>query len=299
MAPIGLVPMPRFEGLAFMEESRKALGRLSNQGRNVTGLGDFSLTCFGVGDGWPCADRNHSSFLYRFGNTSFLVDAGDGVSSGFKRSGLSYDLLDRILLTHLHCDHMGGLFMFLQGLWLEQRSRDLPLHLPGDGIVPIRTLLDTACIFEELSGFKLPMSALELGRTIEAGPVRITPHPSTHLEALKRSYQGRYPQRFEAFTFLMETEAGRVAHSGDVGGVDDLLPLLEKPLDLLVCELAHFRPEDLYALLRTRSIRKVVFMHVGRHHWENLASTRQQAEAALPGVKVEFAREGAVIRLAD
>ena len=38
-----------------------------------------SLTCLGVGDGLPCADRHHAAFLYRFGHTSILVDCGKPV----------------------------------------------------------------------------------------------------------------------------------------------------------------------------------------------------------------------------
>ena len=83
------------------------------------------LTCFGVGDGWPCADRGHSSFLYELGQTTWLVDCGEPLSRSYKLSGRSYDQIDRILVSHLHCDHIGGFFMFMQGLWLERRRKAL------------------------------------------------------------------------------------------------------------------------------------------------------------------------------
>ena len=41
---------------------------------------EFSLTCFGVGDGLPCGDRNHSSYLYRIGGRTLLIDCGESVS---------------------------------------------------------------------------------------------------------------------------------------------------------------------------------------------------------------------------
>ena len=74
----------------------------------------YSVTCFGVGDGMPCPDRNHSSFLYRFGNTSLLLDCGEPVDSRFKAARLSYDLIDSIVLSHLHADHIGGFLMLVQ-----------------------------------------------------------------------------------------------------------------------------------------------------------------------------------------
>src|SRR3954453_7954289 len=104
-------------------------------------MAKFFLKCFGVGDGWPCADRNHSSFLYRFGQTSFLVDCGEPLSRSYQAAGLSYDAFDRIFISHLHSDHTAGFFMFLQGLWLERRTKDLPVHMPVDGIKPFQQML--------------------------------------------------------------------------------------------------------------------------------------------------------------
>src|ERR1051325_11930468 len=45
--------------------------------RQPDGMAEFSLTCFGVGDGWPCADRKHAAFLYRFGHATILIDCGE------------------------------------------------------------------------------------------------------------------------------------------------------------------------------------------------------------------------------
>src|SRR5262249_36163816 len=113
----------------------------------------FSLTCFGIGDGWPCADRNHASYLYRFGRTSLLIDCGEPADRSFKSTGLSYDAIDAIFISHLHADHVGGFFMLMQGFWLEGRRKDLPVYLPGGGIRPVREMLRTCMIFDELLNF--------------------------------------------------------------------------------------------------------------------------------------------------
>ena len=81
----------------------------------------FSLTCLGVGDGWPCADRRHAAFLYRFGKTTLLVDCGEPVDASLRAHGVKPDAVDRILISHLHSDHIGGFFMLMQGFWLEGR----------------------------------------------------------------------------------------------------------------------------------------------------------------------------------
>src|SRR5882672_8610337 len=96
---------------------------LPGPGFGLNYMGKLTLRCFGVGDGWPCADRKHASFLYRFDKVSILVDCGEPISSSYKASGLSYDAIDRIFISHLHFDHIAGFFMLMQGFWLERRQK--------------------------------------------------------------------------------------------------------------------------------------------------------------------------------
>jgi len=172
-------------------------------------MGKFALKCFGVGDGWPCADRKHASFLYRFDKVSILVDCGEPISGSYKASGLSYDEIDRSFISHLHADHMAGFLMLMQGFWLERRKKDLPVHLPGDGIKPLGQMLKAGMVFEELLQFRLRLAALRAGKPVVTGNVRVTPHRSTHLERLRQVFQKKYPLKFDAFCFLIE--AGRLA----------------------------------------------------------------------------------------
>jgi ribonuclease BN (tRNA processing enzyme) len=251
----------------------------------------FSLKCFGIGDGWPCPDRNHSAFLYRFGRVTLLLDCGEPISGEYKASGLSYDAVDRIFISHLHCDHIGGFFMLMQGFWLEQRQKDLVVHMPRDGIQPVRQLLDASCIFDELMAFRMEFKALQAGEPVVTHNVRVTPYPTTHLESLRKSFQRQYPQDFAAFSFLMESDRLRIGHSADIGAPEDLAPLLSGPLDLLVCELAHFRPEDLFNYLRGRDIKRIIFTHLGRRLWENIEETRALASRMLPDIPFVFAHD--------
>ena len=257
----------------------------------------FSLTCFGVGDGWPCADRTHAAFLYRFGKAAILIDCGEPVSCSYKASGLDYDTIDRIFISHLHSDHIAGFFMLMQGFWLEQRQKDLPVHLPADGIKPLRQMLDAVFLFDELLAFRLLFEPLQAGEPVVTHNVRITPFRSSHLDSLRASFQQKYPQDFASYCFLLESDRLRIGHSADIGKPEDLAPLLEKPLDLLVCELAHFKPQDLFRYLNGRDIKRIVFMHVGRRYWDDLEETRLLAAKMLPDIPFSFAHDGEGITL--
>jgi ribonuclease Z len=255
----------------------------------------FSLRCFGVGDGTACADRNHSAYLYSFGPTTLLLDCGEPISRSFKASGLSYELIDRIFVSHLHADHIGGLFMLLQGYWLEKRRKDLHIHLPADSVGPVRQMLRACFLFDELLPFRLSFSPLSSGQAIVEGDVRITPFPTTHLQHLRKSFQSKYPGDYAAYCFLLETPQCRIGHSADLGSPMDLEPLLAKPLDLLVCEVAHFEPRDLFTYLQGRQIQRIAFTHVARYYWERLEETSRLAHELLPGVALSFARDLEII----
>ncbi len=255
------------------------------------------LKCFGVGDGMACADRNHSSYLYGLGHATVLIDCGEPVSRSFQALRLDCNAIDRVFLSHLHSDHVGGFFMLLQGFWLGQRKKPLRVHLPADGITPLRQMLTAAYLFEELFKFELIFEPLQEGRAVKVGEAKVTPYRTTHLDRLRRAFQAKYPGDYAAYAFLIESDGLRIAHSADLGAVEDLDPLLAGSLDLLVCELSHFTPRRLFGYLRNRDIRQTVFTHLGRRYWEDLAETRRLARALLPGVKHCFARDQEVIRL--
>ena len=252
----------------------------------------------GVADGWPSADRSHASFIYRLGRATLLVDCGESISRHFKSTGWDYNLIDRILISHLHLDHVGGLFMFLQGLWLERRSKHLPIHLPAEGLAPVQRMLRAGYLFQELLGFRLRFVPLRSRRPIAAAPgLRVTPFPTTHLCGFRRAFRKRYRTPFEAFSFLIESGRRRIVHSGDLGRVEDLAPLLERTVDVLVCEGAHVGLEELGRFLRDRQVKRLVLVHLPEAMWRDASRTRDRAAQALGDVPFTIATEGEEIAL--
>ncbi len=57
-------------------------------------------------------------------------------------------------------------------------------------------------------------------------------------------------------------EERRFVYSGDLGSPSDLNEVLKTPLDLLVCELSHFTPEELVGRLRGARISTLCLTHV-------------------------------------
>lgn len=251
-----------------------------------------SVVCFGTGDGAPCDDRNHASFLYQLDKTTILVDCGESVDRSYKSRGMSYDQIDAIFLSHLHSDHVGGFFMFMQGMWLERRRRPLKVYLPGKAIKSLRQMLDTVFLFDEALPFRLKLLPLESGQPIRVREVRITPFQTTHLERTRRQFGNKYRVDFSAYCFLIEHRKLRIAHSADLGRSQDLEPLLANRLDLLVCELSHFTPQEICSYLRNRPIEQIAFVHIGRAYRQNLTALRQFVKKQIPTIRCLFPNDG-------
>jgi phosphoribosyl 1,2-cyclic phosphodiesterase len=252
----------------------------------------ISLTCLGTGDGVPIAGRNHSAYLYTFGDTTLLVDCGEPISSSYKASGLDYNLIDAIFISHLHSDHFSGFFMLIQSFWLEHRQKPLTVYLPTDAIAPIRQMLNTAFLFAEMLPFSMTFVPLKPLGSIAVGPVKVTPCPTSHLERTRKSLQAKYPGEYIAYSFLFEAVHLRLVHSADIGAPEDLDLLLSQQTDFLLCEMAHATPETILGYLAGKPISRILLTHVARHEWERLPELQQTAYRILAGKNYSFARDG-------
>jgi ribonuclease BN (tRNA processing enzyme) len=177
---------------------------------------------------------------------------------------------------------------FMQGLWLEGRRKKLRVYMPRGAISPLKTMLQTTFIFEELLGFRLEFVPLIERETISIKDTRLTPFSTSHLDHFRSQFQKKYAGDFSAFCFLLERKKVRVGHSADLGKPEDLEPLFDKPLDLLVCELAHFTPEQILTYLKGKPVKRIAFVHVGESYRKDLPAIRRLAAKMLPGVEVSF-----------
>lgn len=255
------------------------------------------VICLGTGDGWPCADRNHSSYLYELAGTSLLIDCGESVVRSLTARRYDWNRLDAIVLSHAHADHIGGLPMLLQALWLEGRTRPMRIHLPGALIAPLRTMLRHGYLFDELFRFRLSFVPLGTRQRFRVGGLHITPHPTSHLDGFRRVFKRKHRVGFEAFSFLIESNGRRIVHSADLGSPADLLPLLAAPADLVVSELAHFEPDALFATLSGRTIKRLAFIHLARAVRSRLATVKRLARRSLPETSCCFPDDGDEIAL--
>lgn len=245
------------------------------------------LTFLGTGGGWPDGERTCSSLLLETGGRRFLLDAGEPCSHRLKAAGVAFDSIDAVLISHGHSDHVSGLPMFIQGSWLESRTRPLPIYLPAELIEPLKTWLDTVYLPASILGFPIRYHAWESLRgqpvLLDEGRLRVTTARTTHLDGLRNLINPTALDRFHAHSIAFEWlgTGKRIVYSADLGKPDDLNLLLSRPCELLVCELAHFTPEALFTYLRDKPIRRLCLTHFSLDLDSRLDEVRQIATKML------------------
>ena len=257
------------------------------------------LTFLGTGCGLPMADRYHSSLLLEADGRRWLLDAGEPCSHRLKAMGVPFSSLDAVFISHGHSDHLSGLPMVIQGAWLEGRTRPLPVYLPAELIAPLRGWLEAVYLPDKLIGFTVEFFAWEelpgQAVNLDQGRLRVSVHPTSHLDGLRKLIDPAARDRFLAYSLAFDWPAGgkRFVYSADLGAPQDLEAILQAPCGLLVCEMSHFTPEELYAFLRDKLVGRLCLTHLTAEYGAQPARLCALGAEMLPAMgEVRAMRDG-------
>jgi len=78
----------------------------------------------------PTPKRNHTAMLLTYKNENILIDCGEGTQRQFKIANLSANKITKLLITHLHGDHVLGIPGLFQTLAMNDYQKVLEIYGP-------------------------------------------------------------------------------------------------------------------------------------------------------------------------
>jgi ribonuclease BN (tRNA processing enzyme) len=262
------------------------------------------ITVLGKSPAWQDAGGACSGYLIQDGETSVLLDCGNGVF-GKLRQHLDYTELDGALITHLHADHMLDLVPYSYALTYAPRQQPVPVPpWPGTD-APARPELQAPPgardVFRRLAG---SWGAEDL---IEAA------FDLTEYDPARKARLGSFEFRFREVPHFVTTYAvdvrsradrSRFTFSADCSPNEALLEIAGDT-DLLLIEATlprpertgvrgHLTPKEAGEHAAAAGAKRVVLTHIS----DELDATwaRKQAESAYSG-PVDVAADGSVFEV--
>ena len=125
---------------------------------------NFTLNVLGTASALPTTERHPSAQVLDVRGRLFMIDCGEGAQMQMRKAGLSFLKIEHICLSHIHGDHIFGLFGLLSTMAMLGRSSQLNIYAPRN----FRPVLDSFLatfgegILFEINYVPLSMDAPEL-----------------------------------------------------------------------------------------------------------------------------------------
>lgn len=241
----------------------------------------------------PSADRSQPAHLLRWGDETILVDVGDGATHQLAKAGIMPGEVDAVLISHLHFDHVGGLFALLGTRHQASLAGTSPLVVYGPP--------GTRAMVDNLLGAFQPATALTImappryevrelidRSSVSIGGVTVTVAANSHYDLWPDAVA-----RPVSLSYRFDTPGRSIVYTGDTGPSRNL-EALALDADLLVSEIMdveralepirngaaelsakdeayirdhftkqHLVPEEVGKLAATAKVKSLVLTHFG------------------------------------
>ena len=91
---------------------------------------NFELKIMGTASAMPISDRNPSAQVLSVHGRLFLIDCAEGTQQQIRRAHLSFLKIEAVFITHIHGDHVFGLFGLLSTMAMYGRTAPLYIYGP-------------------------------------------------------------------------------------------------------------------------------------------------------------------------
>lgn len=305
----------------------------------------FEIVFLGTSASAPSARRNLPGQVIKHDEHRFLVDCGEGTQRQILQSGIGFKRLNRILITHSHLDHILGLAGLLSTFLRWESIDELEIFAGKYALERIQDLLFGVVLRGAQPPMPIHMRPINSGVFFEAEDFSISAFPVSHRgpDCLGFVFEekGRRPflaEKAEALAIpqgpwrrnlveglavtlpdgrVIEPEqvlgdfkpGTRLVHIGDVGRLDELLPVcqgadglvmeatyMEQEADM-ARQFAHTTARQAAEFAARANVRQLILTHISRRYREK--DVQQEAQLYFPNVVVARDFDTFQIKAAD
>lgn len=283
----------------------------------------ITLTFLGTSNAVPTPKRNHTAMLLTYKNENILIDCGEGTQRQFKFAKLSANKITRLLLTHMHGDHVLGIPGLFQTLKMNDYSKVLEIYGPRgterfiDGLeqlfkIKIKTQVkEVFSKFVESDDFYIEASAMKHDSPCNAysfviknkyrlDPTKLKKLKLPNSPLLKQLAEGKdivyeskkikasdvsYHEKGRKITFILDTT------------INDAAIELAKDSDILVCEASfsnqesqlaqermHLTAEQAATIAKKANVKQLILTHISQRYEHNPKIILEEAKKVFKNV---------------
>lgn len=243
----------------------------------------MKITFLGTSHGY--AEKGHftSGNLIEIPGASYIIDAGAPLESLLVNLDKDPRDVRGIFITHMHADHIGNLHSLTEPFTRFRYNDKCVCFLPEkEGLDAYLAWMKALHTDIEKLQQTVAFRITEEGVIYEQNGLKVTAIPTRHLQ------HGAFP----AFAYMLEHEGRRILFTGDM---DMDFPEYEEVLgdreyDLVVCEMAHARLENVWEKLAKTKTKKMIINHT----WPPCLVNHEEIFAKMP-FDIQLAQDNTVL----
>jgi ribonuclease BN (tRNA processing enzyme) len=227
------------------------------------------IIVMGSSSGDPSPDRANASIIIKQGEKLYQFDAGEGCAAAMKRHGIDHAAIGTIIISHMHPDHIAGLFLEIQMMYLAKRREPLTVYLPSEAVAAVEIFMKATYLFAEKMGFEMRLRPVTSDPVFRDDDITVYARANTHLE----KYAGIVdrtgaPNKMQSYSYVIKTTDAKIIYSGDVGSVDDYADLLPG-CTALITEGLHVDQESLFEKVVANNVGHLILTHLSDDMYRN------------------------------
>lgn len=204
------------------------------------------MTFLGSSHGVPEPNRQCACTMLEIDGNVYFIDMGMMAINALITRGIDIDAVKAIFITHPHGDHTNGLPGFVDILTWKFKTADPLIHLPDMEMAEA-----IAGWLKVVGSGSRPIRYAEVkpGLLFDDGKLKVTAYATQHCP--------------KSHAYLVEAEGKAFLFTGDLKhpSVDFPEVIKERKIDLVICEAAHFSPEEYIPVFKDADISRVCIHH--------------------------------------